>query len=73
MLFHMLEAVAEFETEIRAELQGEVIAKGTKFGEKSKLTPEQLTAMRKKCANGILIRELMTEYGLSKSFVYRLL
>ncbi len=69
----MLEAVAEFETEIRAELQGDGIAKGTKFGEKPKLTPEQLTAMRKKRANGILIRELMTEYGLSKSFVYRLL
>ena len=77
LLFHMLGAVAEFETEIRAERQRDGISKalelGTKFGAKSKLTPEQLTEMRKKRADGVLIRELMAEYGLSKSSVYRLL
>ncbi len=77
LLFHMLGAVAEFETEIRAERQRDGIAKalekGTKFGAKSKLTPGQLTEMRQKRADGVLIRELMTEYGLSKASVYRLL
>jgi predicted DNA-binding transcriptional regulator AlpA len=29
--------------------------------------------MRKKRADGVLIRELMAEYGLSKASVYRLL
>ncbi|MEO1899856.1 MAG: hypothetical protein ABGX68_08720 [Methylococcales bacterium] len=36
-------------------------------------TPEQLTAMRQKREDGVLIRELMDEYGLSKASVYRLL
>ncbi len=77
LLFHMLGAVAEFETEIRAERQRDGIAKalekGTRFGAKSKLTPEQLTEMRKKREEGVLIRELMVEFGLSKASVYRLL
>ncbi len=77
LLFHMLGAVAEFETEIRAERQRDGIAKalekGTRFGAKAKLTPEQLTEMRQKRAEGVLIRELMAEYGLSKASVYRLL
>ena len=77
LLFHMLGAVAEFETEIRAERQRDGIAKalekGTRFGAKSKLTPEQLTEMRKKREDGVLIRELMDEYSISKATVYRLL
>ncbi len=77
LLFHMLGAVAEFETEIRAERQRDGIAKalekGTRFGTKAKLTPEQLTEMRKKREDGVLIRELMAEYDLSKASVYRLL
>ncbi len=77
LLFHMLGAVAEFETEIRAERQrdgiAKALAKGTKFGAKSKLTPEQLTEMRKKREDGVLIRELMAEYEISKASVYRLL
>jgi DNA invertase Pin-like site-specific DNA recombinase len=77
LLFHMLGAVAEFETQIRAERQrdgiAKALAKGTRFGAKAKLTPEQLTAMRKKRADGVLIRELMAEYGISKATVYRLL
>ena len=77
LLFHMLGAVAEFETEIRAERQrdgiAKALAKGTRFGAKAKLTPKQLTAMREKRAEGVLIRELMAEYGISKATVYRLL
>ena len=77
LLFHMLGAVAEFETEIRAERQrdgiAKALAKGTRFGAKAKLTPEQVTEMRAKRETGVLIRLLMAEYSISKATVYRLL
>ena len=77
LLFNMLGAIAQFETEIRAERQREGIVKaqqqGVQFGAKPKLTQSQVIELRAKRANGVLIRELMTEYGLSKSSVYRYL
>lgn len=77
LLFNMLGAIAQFETEIRAERQREGIVKaqqrGVQFGAKPKLTQAQVEEMRAKRADGILIRELMAEYGLSKSSVYRYL
>jgi len=77
LLFNMLASIAEFETEIRKERQLEGIAKakenGVKFGAKAKLTKEQLAEMKEKREAGVLIKELMEEYSLSKSSVYRLL
>ena len=77
LLFNMLAAIAEFETELRKERQTEGIAKalskGVKFGAKAKLTPEQLTQMRIDRESGVLIKELCRKYGLSKASVYRLL
>ena len=77
LLFHMLGAVAEFETEIRAERQrdgiAKALAKGTRFGAKAKLTESQVKEMRAKREQGVLIRLLMAEYGISKATVYRLL
>jgi DNA invertase Pin-like site-specific DNA recombinase len=77
LLFNMLASIAEFETAIRAERQAEGIAKaqanGVQFGAKSKVSPEQVREMRQKRSDGVLIRELMAEYGLSKASVYRLL
>ena len=77
LLFNMLGAISQFETEIRAERQREGIAKakqkGVKFGAQRKLTRQQVKGFQKKRQEGMLIRELMDEYGLSKSSVYRYL
>ncbi|CAC9580594.1 hypothetical protein [uncultured Gammaproteobacteria bacterium] len=77
LLFNVLSSIAEFETEIRKERQLEGIAKakakGVQFGRKAVLNSEQVLQMQKKRTEGILIRELMQEYSLSKSSVYRLL
>jgi len=77
LLFNMLGAIAEFENEIRKERQLDGIAKaqerGVKFGAKSKLSPSQIAEMREKRASGVLIKDLMWEYCLSKASVYRLL
>lgn len=77
LLFNMLGAIAEFENEIRKERQLDGIAKaqerGVKFGAKSKLSPDQVAEMREKRASGVLIKDLMRKYGLSKASVYRLL
>lgn len=77
LLFNMLGAIAEFENEIRKERQLDGIAKaqerGVKFGAKPKLSPSQIVEMRDKRASGVLIKDLMWEYSLSKASVYRLL
>jgi len=77
LLFNMLASIAEFETEIRKERQLEGIAKaksnGVKFGAKSKLTAEQVQQMKLERGEGVLIKDLMTKYSLSKDSVYRLL
>ena len=50
LLFHMLGAIAQFETEIRAERQMEGIqkakARGVRFGRKKTLTPAQVAELR---------------------------
>jgi len=77
LLFTMLGAIAEFENAIRKERQTDGIAKakelGIKFGAKAKLIPEQVEEMKSKRAEGVMIKDLMMEYGLSKATVYRLL
>lgn len=77
LLFNMLGAIAQFETEIRAERQREGIEKakqkGVRFGPQQKLTPEQVAELKKRRNQGELIRVLMKDYQLSKSSVYRYL
>ena len=77
LLFNMLASIAEFETEIRKERQTEGIAKamenGVQFGRKAKLSDDEVQEMRQKRAEGVLIKELQREFGLSKASVYRLL
>lgn len=77
LLFNMLGSIAEFENDIRRERQIDGIAKakeiGTKFGAKPKLSDQQLSEMKQKRADGVLIKDIMAEYGLSKASVYRLL
>ncbi|MDP2100267.1 MAG: recombinase family protein [Gallionella sp.] len=77
LMFNMLGAIAEFETELRKERQVDGITKalekGVKFGAKAKLTDEQVQQMKLERSDGVLIRELCANYGLSKASVYRIL
>jgi DNA invertase Pin-like site-specific DNA recombinase len=77
LLFHMLGAIAQFETELRAERQMEGIhkakARGVHFGRRKHLTRQQITALQHQRAHGTLIKTLMHDYQLSKASVYRYL
>ena len=77
LLFNMLGAIAQFETEIRAERQMDGIQKakerGVRFGRKKALSKTQAAELRARRKQGELIRTLMKEYGLSKASVYRYL
>ena len=77
LLFNMLGAIAQFETEIRAERQMDGIQKakkrGVQFGRKKTLTAEQIATLRQRRQRGVLIKTLMKDYGLSKASVYRYL
>lgn len=77
LLFNLLASIAEFETALRSERQVEGIAKaqanGVKFGAKAKLTPEQVGELKRKRSKGVQIKDLMSEYNLGKTTVYRLL
>ncbi len=73
----MLSAIAQFETELRAERQADGIQKarerGVTFGRKKKLTTQQIGEMRQRRKQGVLIKTLMKDYDLSKASMYRLL
>lgn len=77
LLFNMLGAIGQFETEIRAERQMDGIqkakARGVHFGPKKRLTDEQTAELRRRREQGELIKTLMQDYGLSKVSVYRYL
>lgn len=77
LLFNMLGSIAEFENAIRKERQTDGIAKakelGIKFGAKPKLTQEQIIELKTKRKSGAMVKDLMNEYGLGKTTVYRLL
>ena len=77
LLFSILASLPEFETELRAERTNEgriaAMERGVKFGAKPKLTEDQIAEMIQKRSHGVLIKDLMTEYKLSKASVYRLM
>jgi DNA invertase Pin-like site-specific DNA recombinase len=77
LLFNMLGAIAQFETEIRAERQQDGIQKakerGVKIGKKKKLSPKQIAELQSRRQQGDLIKTLMKDYDLSKASVYRYL
>ena len=77
LMFSMLAAIAEFETDVRKERQADGIAKarakGVQFGRKAEFTDEQVQEMRKKRADGELIKDIMDEFSISKAHLYRLL
>lgn len=75
LMFTMLGAIAEFENDLRKERQADGIAmaksRGIHLGRKPALSQEQIQELKQKRQEGILIRELMTEYRISKASVYR--
>jgi DNA invertase Pin-like site-specific DNA recombinase len=77
LLFNMLGAISQFETEIRAERQMDGIEKakkrGVRFGPKKRLTAEQTVELQRRRQQGELIKTLMQDYGISKVSVYRYL
>lgn len=77
LLFHMLGAIAQFETELRAERQMDGIrkakAQGVRFGRTRLLTTAQIGELRQRRQQGVLIKTLMHDYRLSKASVYRYL
>jgi len=77
LLFNMLGAIGQFETEIRAERQMDGINKakqrGVAFGRQKKLSENDVQQLKEKRGKGVLIKDLMTEYGLSKASIYRYL
>lgn len=77
LLFNVLASIAEFETQIRKERVREGIEKakanGVKFGAKAKLTDIQVKQMKIDRESGVLIKDLMKTYSLSKASVYRLI
>ena len=77
LLFNMLGAIAEFETEIRSERQLDGIHKakelGVRFGRRQLLSASQVVELHLRRAQGTLIKILMKEFCLSKASVYRYL
>jgi DNA invertase Pin-like site-specific DNA recombinase len=77
LLFNMLGAIAQFETEIHFERQMDGIqnakTRGVSFGRTKRLTPQQCTELCRQRQQGVLIKTLMKDFNLSKSSVYRYL
>jgi DNA invertase Pin-like site-specific DNA recombinase len=77
LLFNILGAISQFETELRAERQMDGILKakekGIKFGRKKSLTQAQIVDLQERRQAGELIKDLMNHYQLSKASVYRYL
>ena len=77
LMFTMIAGFAEFERDLINERCREGIAKakerGVKFGRPSKLSKEQLEALRAEFLAGVIGRgELARKYGISKPSLYRL-
>ena len=77
LMFTMLGAIAEFENDLRKERQADGIAlaksRGIPLGRKPVLSQEQINELKQKRIEGKKIRDLMTEYQISKASVYRLM
>lgn len=74
LLFNMLGAIGQFETEIRAERQMDGILKAkARGGRERKLSDEQVIELKRRRENGELIKHLMADYDISKATLYRYL
>jgi DNA invertase Pin-like site-specific DNA recombinase len=72
-----LGAIAQFETEIRAERQRDGIehakARGVRFGRRKALPGQRIAEMQARRRQGTPIGTLMDDYRISKATVYRYL
>lgn len=77
LMFSMLGMIAEFENDLRRERQSEGIVqakcRGVTLGRKQVLTDSQIDEIRVKRQSGVLIKDLMREYRMSKASIYRFL
>lgn len=77
LMFNMLAAIAEFETDLRAERQAEGIAKayehGVQFGRPRKLTPELCKQIKTRRDRGETIGQIAKQYNVGEASVYRAL
>jgi len=77
LLFGVLALFAEFEHDLRKENQREGIQlakqRGSKLGRKKSCTEEQIEEIKKLRFEGKEIKELMKQYKISKSSIYRIL
>ena len=77
LLFHMLAAIGQFETELRVERQADGIKKakekGVRFGRSPGLTPDQVIELKQRREDGELIKNLMRDYKLGKTAIYKYL
>ena len=75
--FHLLGAIAQFDYRLRRARQLEGIAaaqaRGVRFGREHRLTPAQVARLHQQRADGVLIKDLMQQYHLGKSSIYRYL
>lgn len=77
LMLSLLGAVAQFENDLRRERQSEGIAlaksRGVALGRRSSLNDNQIQALRAKRREGVLVKDLMAEFSISKASVYRYL
>ena len=77
LMFSVLGSLAKFENELRKERCEEgrqaALSRGVRFGAPKKLQTNQVEEMREKRKVGVLIKDLMREYRVSKASVYRLM
>lgn len=73
----MMAVFAEFELDIRAERQADGIKsakqRGVQFGRKPKLDPARHDDLRADRQSGMLIKDIMDKYSISKARVYQIL
>lgn len=78
LMFNMLAAIAEFETDLRSERQQEGIHKakenGTRFGRPAKRSDElDLEIYKKRTEKGNSVGSLAKEYKLGEATIYRII
>jgi len=77
LMFQMLSVFAEFENNIRKERQADgikkALAKNVRFGVKPKFKHENLEQMKQDRENGMLVKDILSKYTISKASFYRLI
>ena len=76
LMFQMLSVFAEFENNIRKERQADgikkALARNVKFGVKPKFKHKDLEKMKIDRQNGMLVKDILEKYKISKASFYRL-